>query len=370
MAEKSTTELNPFKPPPDPSTLFSAPQKRRSVKVLDEDEYVAKVEQIVERDFFPELERLKARSDYIDAADRNDTTEMRRLQERFSTGRIPTDALGSRLPSPATFDTPVKKSSSSEDHHPKIVVENVAPSEAGSEAGDIVKGVSLDTFLAKHTSEDNESFYDLMQETDADFRRTHAWMFKEEEQLSIENKAQQLALPAIEDQAANARQEFYKPLDGWTYKNENPVFYPPVGVPMTDSERIDFAKKEKTIILENTRFKINPWKSEGQKGGSVIAATAKKAANYGKVGADGKDLIDPTATPSVGGFKLMRVADPSPMIQPGDASPFMTWGEVESTPYRLEGREYVLIKKFIEFIEKIFYRIYRKIAVDKFDKRI
>jgi hypothetical protein len=32
--------------------------------------------------------------------------------------------------------------------------------------------------------------------------------------------------------------------------------------------------------------------------------------------------------------------------------------------------ECVLIDFFFEFIEKIIYRIYRKIAVDKFDKRI
>ena len=35
----------------------------------------------------------------IDASDRNDTNQMQRLRDRFSTGR-------SRLESPATFDTP------------------------------------------------------------------------------------------------------------------------------------------------------------------------------------------------------------------------------------------------------------------------
>merc|ERR1719464_2220635 len=30
---------------------------------MDEDEYVAKVEKIIERDFFPELEKLKAQSE-------------------------------------------------------------------------------------------------------------------------------------------------------------------------------------------------------------------------------------------------------------------------------------------------------------------
>ena len=34
--------------------------RKRKVNVMDEEEYVAKVEKIIERDFFPELDKLKA----------------------------------------------------------------------------------------------------------------------------------------------------------------------------------------------------------------------------------------------------------------------------------------------------------------------
>ena len=64
---------------------------------------------------------------------------------------------------------------------------------------------------------------------------------------------------------------------------------------MTDSEKIDLAKKEKLIIRENTRFKTNPWKmNEAQKNNLLAAA---KNADLGKVGIDGKNLVDGSVTP-------------------------------------------------------------------------
>ena len=87
--------------------------------------------------------------------------------------------------------------------------------------------------------------------------------------------------------------------------SRNDVFYNPRGVQMTDSEKIDLAKKEKLIIRENTRFKTNPWKmNEAQKNNLLAAA---KNADLGKVGIDGKNLVDGSVTPSVNGYKLMRL---------------------------------------------------------------
>merc|ERR1719300_564819 len=64
---------------------------------MDEDEYIGKVEKIIERDFFPELEKLKAQSDYIDARERKDYETMSRLEEKYSGVRPDT---GKRLQSP------------------------------------------------------------------------------------------------------------------------------------------------------------------------------------------------------------------------------------------------------------------------------
>lgn len=43
---------------------------------------------IIQRDFFPDLEKLKAQQDYLEAMDRNDLTKLRELHMKYS-GRKP-----------------------------------------------------------------------------------------------------------------------------------------------------------------------------------------------------------------------------------------------------------------------------------------
>ena len=66
------------------------------------------------------------------------------------------------------------------------------------------KKMSLDQFMAVHTSEDNESFNEIQEEQFRKFRVDKAWMFKENEKLSIEMKSEELVLPSIEEQGGNS----------------------------------------------------------------------------------------------------------------------------------------------------------------------
>lgn len=53
----------------------------------------------------------------------------------------------------------------------------------------------------------------------------------------------------------------------------------------------------------------------------------------GKIGVDGKELIK-SQTPQIGGWSFVKTPSPCPG---GMESPFMTWGEIEGTPFRLDG---------------------------------
>lgn len=60
---------------------------------------------IIERDFFPDLENLKDKVDFLEAKQHNDVERLQSLYKKYSTGgRLPTPTPVHD--SPATFDTP------------------------------------------------------------------------------------------------------------------------------------------------------------------------------------------------------------------------------------------------------------------------
>jgi len=337
-SEESPVAALTFKVPHSPAT--KAKNRKRRIKVLDEDDYIGQVEKIIERDFFPELDKLKAQNEYIEARDRKDYVTMSRLQEKYSGCRPATG----RLQSPATFETPEDLPRENDPRRPEPESDKVQASSDGTETNVVSDNteenqkMTLDKFLATHTSEDNESFIEIQEENDKKHRIKNAWMYKDE-QLCLEMKAQQMALPSIEHQAMLPIKQL--DVDTWTYQNINSVFHYPEGLELSEEEKLELAKKQKIIKHDNTRISKTPWKTEKQMEQLKKEAEKQEALAAGKVGIDGKELVRPE-TPTVNGFKLMSMA-PSPKLGVED-SPLMTWGQLEGTPYRLEGCETPLLQ--------------------------
>ena len=82
------------------------------------------------------------------------------------------------------------------------------------------------------------------------------------------------------------------PLCGWTYKNVNPIFYNPDGVEMTAEELLEQQRKERKIVIENTRFKSNPWKNELHKDSlqQTVHSKMEKDAQKVKAKASSREL--------------------------------------------------------------------------------
>lgn len=81
-ARLAAQQLMPPPPPraPGVTLLQHAPPPPR---VLDEDEYTMHLEEIIERDFFPELPRLKNRLDWLEATRSGDPERIRAAQLRI-----------------------------------------------------------------------------------------------------------------------------------------------------------------------------------------------------------------------------------------------------------------------------------------------
>ena len=94
-------------------------------------------------------------------------------------------------------------------------------------------------------------------------------------------------------------------------------------------------EKPREIIHSNSRFTADPFDLSKSKQTIRQAAEFQAQSMQGKIGPDGKEIL-PAQSPAVNGFGFVATPSPSPGV---DESPLMTWGEIEGTPFRLDGSD-------------------------------
>lgn len=263
---------------------------------------------------------------------------MRQLYAKYSGSRPSAQRSGSE--SPATFETPLihgAATPSAASMRSGGGSSSAALSSGRSTASQksLSSGHTLDSFLTHYTSEDNNSFDEIIDAADRRLHQKFAVLYAAEADQA-KQMALALALPDIERQFAAI--EGPKRVETWSYKNKNYIMYVPDGVELTAAEQTEAAKRRMEIAHVNTRLQHNPFDERQSK--EAIHELAKNQAKgmCGRIGVDG-NYVNPALNgggAGVRGFSFVKTPSPCPGV---DQTPLMTWGEIEGTPFRLDGSD-------------------------------
>lgn len=284
--QKRNAETTLMPPPPPPKRL------KRPPKSLSEEDYTSAITTIIERDFYPNLPEMRKQSQYLDALEEGNPI------------RIATAAR--RLTTPVTGQT----EETEEEKRERILKEDV-------------KGMRLDMFQAKYTSEDNESFNALLDEQNQKQREKYAWMYNGNRKLTkqehlIEQKRILMIEEGNEGPVTGERtdsEEWAKPVETWEWTPMNVLMNSHPGL----EDQIDPSQGQKQIRHGNTRVPSPP-SSTGKTPAPSPSLSTVQAAIQGR----------PSDTPRVNGYSFVSTPKVSEL-----GAPKMTWGSLSSDPVPL-----------------------------------
>lgn len=298
------TKVDECMPPPPP-------RKKQKV-VLEEEEYLARMEEIIERDFFPdipimrqhlgEIQRLRPENeDWEETPGGPMATPSSGIGVQGSTAGGVTDTPLATEEGASGLETPVILSGSRGPDRAQI---GEAAGKNVRQSGE--KCMSLDEYLSTCTSEDNASFQALQEESLKRKRLKNAHYLEDKNQLLLE------AAPPETDGYGTSGQ---KPgsLVLWKHVPKNKLFY--------DSSQTDVAHQtaaEAAALVQGAPKEIKHCNTRFPSSSCLAAEVAEPVAN------------------SMAQGDYSYVATPVP-VAGVNMSPIMTWGELGSTPIRIDG---------------------------------
>ncbi|KAF6145025.1 hypothetical protein GIB67_013376 [Kingdonia uniflora] len=347
-----------------PSTDSSKPLRnpRNRNTVLDEDAYVASIEKIIERDFFPDIPKLRDRLDWLEAIKTHDPVQIKDAQLKIlerRRGKVLGSDTGTARSTPGTnsnflsmLSTPLGLRTPSFSQRGDGMPSVVEPGIVDDSIGDSDK-LSLDEFFRRYTSEDNDSFSKILEKVNRKRKEKYGYLMDGDKEdvkmLKTDERDRITDGYGTSDQPVST-------LEGWNYTPKNLLMYNPVDcgeVALTEDERVERLKNlTKEINRPSTRFHGKVLDSRPKEeetiavfynnvaGGTPVPIpfSDREAERLKKY-----DLEDMRKTPnpfyvesankSENGYNYVKTPSPAPGV---DESPFITWGEIEGTPLRLE----------------------------------
>jgi protein DGCR14 len=348
-------------PPPPPAKRIQRPKH-----VLDEDSYTDALSQIIARDFFPGLFESEMQQEYLDALESKDgewiESASRRLRQVMTPGRRRT--LATPLRQTAAGQTPRNFVGDT----PASVI-STATTTTSQKQSTIDTSLSLAAFQSKYTSEDNESFYKLLDRQNQKRVEKYAWLWtgnklpskqqlkqKEVEAKLLEQRGSGALIDdgfgrdrlAIRDKDAVDRPAAP---DHWNRaKPNNELMFIPDGVDgqlQTVAERAQAESRAgyKRIVYENTRapqpVREDTGEDRSRAGSPSLSEIRNAIAGKGRA-CDAESSVTGGGgeTPRVNGYAFVDDEEPEPEPEPprtGEQPPIdLGPGDAAPNPFQFQ----------------------------------
>lgn len=309
---------------------------KRDFHILEEDEYAMGLSNVIERDFFPELQNLRDTKEYLEA-------------ERLDDQRKVQEILFRKRQKAGADQTPYGNEEEEEEEGGKKRSSATVPAGLSS----------VDAYLGTYTSEDNASFVVLQQEELKKRREKDVWGKRQAQLHALEAEKKMLLIGDGSKEKA--------PTLALEYKNQQLMnIVPEHSSDLYEKQLIKAAaaSRERVVDAKNTRFDPKELKAAEE----ALAEAKKKHPNVRKrkklseivnknrfldgnnnqmEQVDLDDFFTPNedednednGEPNVNGFGFIS----TPHIVPGvgvDESPLVSWGTVDILKVDTKGKHF------------------------------
>ncbi|OQR94390.1 hypothetical protein ACHHYP_01404 [Achlya hypogyna] len=325
-------------------------------QVLEEDAYVEALDAIIERDFFPDLPKLKYQTMYLDAvATKNPalieqvrqyiaSDQKKRPQARASSStRHGTAKRPRHEDSASAWDMPTPPREASDVTSPNNSASGAESQEVSGAAPPATATMTLNHFLATHTSEDNAAFEELQDKAVEAHKKKYHWAFDDDHanthlRLLPDGTMMTKDRRLLMDKACDTKLalEDARPAgpETWTFRARNQLLFPP---DMETSRAIcKVPQSESSVLLLEGGKSTSQQLAVKSRTGAVTKKPMETVYSNSRFSDAFLSLQD--VIPDEAPAPALDLVEMTPLIVPGEhnASPLMTWGAIAATPMILK----------------------------------